>query len=128
MGFVDKLKFWRHEPKLDQDLGIDFSNPVPEQNAGQTQEPGEPQAQPNIFQSPYPQEPQRPEYGTPRFAEMRQEPASIQRDSYDKNLEIVSMKLDNIKVVLENMNQRLVNIERIAVESQRQEPPRRPNW
>jgi hypothetical protein len=49
----------------------------------------------------------------------------MQSDSHEKSLEILSMKLDNIKAALENMNQRIINIERMAIDSTRQEPRRR---
>lgn len=144
MGLFAKLKFWKKEAPLDIDTGLDTSfAPAPSPNAGLptpgsgfgTPRYGDPVLDNTAFGQQggfdQPSFSQKPSFGydqpkiisetSPGFSQ------NVQRDTYDKNLEIVSMKLDNIKAALENLNQRLINIERMAMDSMRQEP-RRPNW
>ena len=140
MGFMDKVMFWKKEPKLDIDTNLDMGlSPPVGNNLGIDTNPGlssqqmsDPfldhsyQQRPQQFQQQqfgYPQEQPRIISETP--VGMPQQ--SLQRDSYDKNLEIVSMKLDNLRSALENINQRLINIERLAMDSQRQDR-QRPSW
>ncbi len=150
---MDKVMFWKKEPRLDLDTSVDFSAPgsydsglgpntalqdpmldsgfgsqQPYQQPGMGHDPMRDQG----FSSPqpYPHQQMAPAQDQYRIiSEARPEmgPQSLRNDSYDKNLEIVSMKLDNLKVALENINQRLMNIERIATDSQGQQK-RRPNW
>ena len=44
-----------------------------------------------------------------------------QPSTAEKDIQLLSAKLDSLKAILENINQRLVNIERIAQESQESE-------
>lgn len=154
MGIIDKLMFWKKEPKLDFDTGLDMNTQVTgpdpglsQGNAYNFQQTGDPyvdgqqgsapqyQQNPPFPQSPYQQpdnsfQPHQQGYmggemHEPKVVERPQQ--NLQGDSYDKNLEIVSMKLDNLKVALENINQRLINIERMAMEGSRQDR-RRGNW
>jgi len=156
MGVLDKVMFWKKEPKLDIDTNLDFNSASAGPNLGMPSSPnlGLPPTGPSMgidsnpgltqqqmhdpfldggaqpsFQTPQTQ----PAFGAPEQPKIISESTqgfpqqNLHQESYDKSLEIVSMKLDNLKVVLENMNQRLMNIERIATDSQRQEP-KRPNW
>jgi hypothetical protein len=133
MSFLDKLMFWRKDPAINLDASIDtgasgFGGPdlIQSPNLGMyNQDP---------YSQPAQQPMQRPNYSQPSF-DMNYDPGRMetrtvqqpQADTYEKNLEIVSMKLDNLRAALENINQRLINIERIAIDSQRQERQRR-NW
>jgi hypothetical protein len=144
MGLLNKLMFWKKEPSLDFNSGIDTSfapapspTGLPSANSGfASPRFGEPTLDNSTFGAPQadfgmsqPAFVPRPNYGmeqpkilsetSPGFS------PGIQRDTYDKNLEIVSMKLDNLKAALENINQRLVNIERIAMDSMREDQQRR---
>lgn len=135
MGVIDKLKFWKHEPHLDLDSGVDlgtesFSQPNLGLGQPTQQNPGmvDPMAQYPTHQPGFGSS--APSFANPSFEQPRiieQQPQNLKQDSYDKNLEIVSMKLDNLKVAIENMNQRLINIERIATDSLKQEQ-KRPRW
>jgi len=146
MGMIDKLMFWKKEPKLDLDTHLDMGpDPAPAPNFGMPQEQGYDQNlgmpssgidsgfQPQNYHQPYnpvsgPSAPSSGAFDQPRVVhDPIQSPQAMQSDSHEKNLEIISMKLDNIKAAIENMNQRLINIERLAVDSTRQQP-RRPNW
>jgi hypothetical protein len=148
MGVLGKLMFWKKEPRLDIDTGIDTSfPPVPSPGFGQPSfgapRLGDPGLDNQSFGSPSygqsqpglgldtPPFPSQPGYDQPKILSETSPGFSpnVQRDTYDKNLEIVSMKLDNIKAAIENMNQRLINIERIAMDSMREDQQRRrPNW
>jgi hypothetical protein len=141
MSFFGKLAFWKRDPPIDLNAGLDTNfDPAPSPY-GAPGGFGSPQGD---FGSPHFDTPQQDAFGTPQpygrqgFEQPRiisetpnpyaQGNPSIQRDTYDKNLEIVSMKLDNLKVALENINQRLMNIERIAMDSQQEPQRRKPNW
>ncbi len=151
MGVLDKLMFWKKEPRLDIDPSLDMSQPPIGQNLGIDTTSGfSPQQQRDpfldnsssfqpsqpSFQQPSQQSFQQQGFGMQQHSEQpriisESSPGfsnqNIQHDSYEKSLEIVSMKLDNLKVALENINQRLINIERMAIDSQRQEK-QRPHW
>jgi len=51
----------------------------------------------------------------------QQSPVSITPDMLSKDLQIISSKLDTVKAQLENMSQRIANIEKKAYEGERQE-------
>ena len=44
--------------------------------------------------------------------------APLMNQGADKDIQILSAKIDSLKAILDNINQRLTNIERIANESQ----------
>jgi hypothetical protein len=144
MGLFNKLMFWKKEPSLDFSAGIDTSfAPAPSPNTGLPNTGagfgaprfGDPTLDNSGFGAPQqdfgmPQSGfgQRPGYDQPKIISETSPGFAaphLQRDTYDKNLEIVSMKLDNIKAALENMNQRLMNIERMATDGMREEQQRR---
>ena len=55
--------------------------------------------------------------------------SSVNTDLLAKNIELISVKIDSLKSELENMNQRLMNIEAIAKREQHTETNRRyPQW
>jgi len=136
MGVMDKLMFWKREPKLELDPSLDLgpdpaqapdplagmgTDPMSSPNLGLGPSPIAQPSSPPSFQQPMPVE-------QPRIIhDPLQTPQQIQTDSNDKNLEIISMKLDNLKVAMENVSQRLANIERIAMDSTKEEP-KRPQW
>lgn len=133
MGLMDKVKFWKHEPDMNLDPSLDLGpdlTPMDQgfgPNAGlpPQQYPSSPiPPQPDPVFAPDSMAPPRIDYERPRVIE---QPQQLRQDSNDKNLEIISMKLDNIKVAIESLSQRVANIERLARDSQRQ-PPRRPQW
>lgn len=124
MGFFGKLAFWKKKDELDdlgkdlgidKDMGLDFtSGPSPDLGMGIETGP-QPSQQP--YQK-YPsfQQPQ-PNFQAPSFqAQPAFQQPSLSNDSYiaSKNLEVISSKLDALRVSLESINQRLANIEAIA--------------
>lgn len=116
MGFFGKLAFWKKrddlgdlgkELGLDKDLGLDIgAGPSPDLGMGM---------EPSPTQQPYQKYPsfqQTSFQPQPAF----QQPSYSSSDSYiaSKNLEVISSKLDALRVSLESINQRLANIEAIA--------------
>jgi len=116
-----------HDPMLESPMNdsASFGQPSPQPSFGQ------PNSQPAFGQQNTPAQPfgQQPMgmNDQPRIIEPAPSPQNLQNDSYQKNLEIISMKLDNLKVAIENINQRLTNIERMATDSQNHQK-QRPNW
>jgi len=120
MGVLGKLAFWKKKDDFadlgkdlgfDKDLGLDIGQgPSPDlgMNLDSTQ------------QQPYQKYPsfQQPQQGfqsssfqsQPAF----QQPLSSEGYIASKNLEVISSKLDALRVSLESINQRLANIEAIA--------------
>jgi hypothetical protein len=148
MGLIDKMKFWKKEPDFDLDSSLDLgSNPMSPDPMGGSQSSfdsslgmdpntgfGQAQEQMNntINSNPIPTQnnnpmgmQEQPRIITPQAQETQ---SGLRQESTDKNLELISMKLDNLKIAIENINQRLMNIEKIAKDSQNQEVKRRPNW
>ena len=118
MGFMDKLMFWKKKDEfadlglkgtdlgLGQDLGLGpdtgFDEGIGRRDAGFGQEfqrPMQPQ-----FQQPSPYSYQQPV--------MPQQPAFQERSN--REMEVVSSKLDVLKAKLDSIDQRLANLERMA--------------
>jgi len=120
MGILNKLMFWKHDDDLDFDkianeslktgikddpLGLnqDFEerSPFPEQQ----------DLKPSLQGSPYKQ------------TAYRSQPAFSQPvENMEKELELISSKLDTIKAMLSSLDQRTANLERAAgVQPQRRE-------
>ncbi len=121
MGILNKLMFWRHDDEMDFDtlansqfkpgkdpLGIDQEMPDFEEK------------------SPFPEEHDlkpSPRPGSP-YKQTVQQPAAFAppSEAIDKDLELISSKLDTIKAMLSSLDQRTANLERAAgVQSQRRE-------
>ena len=124
MGFFGKLAFWKKRDDLDdlgKDLGLDKDfgmdkgmgmdmnsvspPPGPDLGMGMDQQPMQkyPSFQSNqSFQAPTYTPPQPFQQST--------------NDTYiaNKNLEVISSKLDALKAAIDSMNQRVANIETIA--------------
>ena len=117
MGFFDKLAFWKKKDDLadfgkdlgiDKDLGMDLSQgPSPDLGMGI-----EPASSPQQAFNKYPSFQQQSYQQQPAF----QQPSYTSDSNYiaSKNLEVISSKLDALRVSLESINQRLANIEAIA--------------
>lgn len=144
MAFMDKLKFWK---KSDASLGLDSTKGIGLDNSlSKTYDP----ALGNIGadmgttylgsgfnnQNPTPQHDDFEHDGSfsptsfqqaQAFQQQRVQPMqqSLSKEySYgvDKDLEVISAKLDSIRAMLESLNQRVANIERIANASQQTIP------
>ena len=118
MGFFSKLTFWKHEEEKLPDLpgfgGSEASTDLtsPGRDTTGLGEPRMPETPPQPFgqeQTNYPNV--TPPPGTPPPQSFQ---APQQEDIASKNMEIISSKLDFLKASLENINQRLTNLENIA--------------
>jgi len=75
---------------------------------------------PKAFPQPPPEPISSPHQ--PTFAQAQhQAPQQMQHTSVEKDIQILNAKLDSLKAILDNINQRLANIERIAQESEHHE-------
>jgi len=124
MSFVDKLMFWKKEPVDNFDSGLDLgpdplAQPSQPSGYGYPQQPDTGMQDMGMQHNPNPMEQPRILHDPVQSAQ--------QYGGNDKSLELISIKLDNIKQSIENINQRLINIERIAMDSQHQEK-RRGQW
>lgn len=121
MGILNKLLFWRREDEFDfdkltdeqlkkgykDDLGLEPLPDFEEKPLFPEQEP----ARPNVVKgSPYKQ------------TAFQQQAAFPPAGNMEKDLELISSKLDTIKAMLASLDQRTANLERAAgVEQQRRE-------
>ncbi len=71
--------------------------------------------------SPMPGAPVAPNLGPPTEEPKPAASMMQQSGSLEKDIMLLSAKLDSLKALLDNINQRLANIERIAQESQESE-------
>lgn len=122
MGILNKILFWRHDEEMDFDklaekplhgkdsLGLDMpdfdeKSPFPEPQDLR------PSSMQRSSASPYKQT-------------NYQQPAALSpaSENIEKDLELISSKLDTIKVMLSSLDQRTANLERAAgVQQQRRE-------
>lgn len=141
MSFLDKIMFWKKDPDFGVDLDKDFSLGK-EPDFGQQPDFGNTGLGPSAMDvsqnqgmqhygqsqsgfgqqesSQFSQQAQYPGYqdfSQPRSAPVIQhvpEAREAQQVTYSKDLEVISAKLDAIKAVLESMNARIHNLERMA--------------
>ena len=110
VGVGDKLKFWKksEELGLKDELGIPGGN-LPAENPGfGGRISGMPPSQPLPVQPDGMQMPNRDPYA-------ESQPYAPQQPPYpNRDMELVSAKLDALKATLENINQRLAGLERVA--------------
>ncbi len=103
MAFLDKLKFWkRKEIDFEKELGIPGLEEaaLPEKRLGVADETGLPKPEP---------------YEAPTMAPTAfKEQTAFQQQAGPtaKDVEVISAKLDTIKAMLENINNRLAALER----------------
>ena len=120
MGILNKLLFWRHDDELD------FYRLANEQLKTGIKDDPFGLNQPDIEErSPFPEEPVRPTTarGSPykQATFQPQAPAFPQpTENITKDLELISSKLDTIKVMLSSLDQRTANLERAAGVQQQQ--------
>lgn len=121
MGFLDKLMFWKKKDEfeniglgekgtptgLDLGLGPDLGAGTDLGQGLSMQPPG---SQPSMQQPSLQQPPQQPSFSAPNM----QPQAQNQDYTTNKNLEVISSKLDALRASLDSINQRLANLERIA--------------
>tara|TARA_Y100000294_G_scaffold175188_1_gene194722 strand:+ start:349 stop:729 length:381 start_codon:yes stop_codon:yes gene_type:complete len=113
--------FWKKKDEF-SDIGLGEKDPLGKDlafgdNFNLGTQPGLGQQSPGMpEQAPaqaYPQQPPfQPQPAQPQFQAQRYE--SPQQDMAAKNLEVISSKLDALRVSVESVNQRLANLEAIA--------------
>lgn len=108
MGVLGSIMFWKRKDELGlgDELALPKGLPGDDLSSEQQGFPKMPQMQePRIesfenarmLQQPYPQQQaQQPYYG------------------YNKDLELIAAKLDSLRATLDNINQRIANLERVA--------------
>ncbi|MBU1111164.1 MAG: hypothetical protein ABIG93_02085 [archaeon] len=129
MGVFDKLKFWKKEDEFDFDkLAGEESSNMPDESrpmqddlglgqsalSGEPEMSGMPKNEPRTspFDQPKPEQPQ-----TPR--------GNVQDYSLpNRELELISSKLDTIKAILRSLDQRTANLEKVAGVEQEKEKNR----
>ncbi len=123
MGILNKILFWRHDDELDFDklANESLKTGIKDDPLGLNQDIEE--------RSPFPeQEPIRPTaprgspYKQTTFQPQQQPAFSQSSENIEKDLELISSKLDTIKVMLSSLDQRTANLEKAAgVQQQRRE-------
>ncbi|MCK4522164.1 MAG: hypothetical protein KAU20_06325 [Nanoarchaeota archaeon] len=143
MGIFSKLTFRKHkEPEpspeigkypsepgmpLGSDIGSAPAQPGFEMHGGPTGLEAETGFK-STSEKPFPS--LEPSASIPSSPEQQPSPSQPQQDNIftlSKNLEVVSSKVDALRAVLDTINQRLANIEKIA-ESEEKEKPRHDRW
>jgi len=123
MGILNKILFWRHDDEMDFDALADsqLKTGIKDDPLGLDQPDFE-------ERSPYPNpEPSRPimARGSPyKQTAFQQQPGTFAQpnDNIQRDLELISSKLDTIKAMLTSLDQRTANLERAAgVQQQRRE-------
>jgi len=112
MGILGKVMFWkRDELGLGDEIGLPKGKPADELG---------------MEMQPLPRMPQMP-MQEPRMEafQQRQQYEPAYAYGQNKDLEIVSAKLDALKATLESINQRIANLERIAYGD---DEPRKRGW
>ena len=122
MGILGKIMFWKKKDEF-ADIGLGDKGAAPDmdlglgpdigaggdfgQGAGMQPSPVMPSPQQPSFQQ------QPPSFGPPPSINPPQMQSS-EEYAANKNLEVISSKLDALKAAIESINQRLTNIEAIA--------------
>jgi hypothetical protein len=137
MAILDKLAFWKKKDEFDlgdlgpmpgeeKDKGMPSATPSPFEKEMGTEPSGFPE-EPSTHPSPaagVPEEPSGPDFSAPPGGPAPTHPAAAQMPSPasgNRDIELISAKLDAIKAMLENINQRLATLERIAKSSSEHE-------
>ena len=124
MGFMDRIAFWKKKDEFGDiglgDKGPDLGAGSAASDLGLGPSPGgmESPADLNLGLPSQPQQPspQQPSFQQPQpsFQPQFQQPPQQQGFTAEKDLEIISSKLDALRAALDSINQRLANLEAIA--------------
>lgn len=141
MTILDKLAFWKKKDEFDlgdfgampgeeKDKGMPSAEPSPFDKEMGTEPlgfPEEPGMHPSMAAG-VPEEPSGPDFSAPPggpATTMRHTAAQTPSPSTgSRDIELISAKLDTIRAILENINNRLEALERIAKSSEHEEYPR----
>jgi len=114
------MMFWKHkDPEFGSEMGTDLGLEGPKLGLRQEADLGLGLEQTPLPETISPGVPP-PMRETPAAAPQSFGQAQAPQPEYNKDLEIVSAKLDALKASLDSMNQRLANLEHIARESREQ--------
>lgn len=133
MGVMDKLAFWKRKPAIpdlpssfgdsgsdlglgsDMGLGKDLGLPKDEDFGFEKSIPGTEQPTPQPIHDPTASSQPHVSFSQPSMPQPNQAPIqSPNMELVSKDMELISVKLDALKAAIENVNQRLANIERLA--------------
>ncbi|MBU0470598.1 MAG: hypothetical protein KKA62_04480 [Nanoarchaeota archaeon] len=119
MGILDKLMFWKHDDEFDFDKtalsheAIDYHKDAefPKDHLGLEEKSPFPEEHPEEHPSPdyFKSSAERNNRGTASFQRPAPPPPSSNRE-----LELINSKLDTLKAMLINIDQRLSNLEKAA--------------
>jgi hypothetical protein len=105
MGILKKLMFWRRDDEMDFDKFADKE--LSTDHLGINQPAGMEE------KSPFAREPSQP-----LPPHLQEAPAGVQQSTaprtQNRDLELISSKLDTLKAILTSMDQRISNLERVA--------------
>lgn len=150
MPLLDKLKFWKKDQDdFGQDPFADLQSPLQAGEAGTsggtgfdhtglpindraglqpamdfTMSPTE-QEMPSFGMSPPSSGQERSSFTTKKLGNEESFTGSPQATTLDKDIALLSSKLDTIKIMLEHLNHRMENIERVAHATEQEQPLRR---
>ena len=129
LGILDKVMFWKKkETPLGAEPGLGMEPGLPkgempmepglpgEDNLGLRQGTGLPGETPTMEHSPMPSSPSP--MPTSSLSALEEQQQFTQSSTVAKDMEIISAKLDSIRATLENVNQRIAHLEKIASESE----------
>jgi len=117
MGILDKLLFWRKDDEFDFDkIAADHSE-IPRDDLGLDRKPAgldekSPFDQPDILDQPNPLDQASTEL--PPHLQRPATPPTTQAQETNRDLELISSKLDTLKAILTSTDQRIANLERAA--------------
>lgn len=119
MGILNKLLFWRRDDELDFEQLAEQQFKTGHDDLGLTPDFEEKP----LFPEPEPLRPAMPKGSPYKQATFQPQPAfTPPAENLEKDLELISSKLDTIKAMLSSLDQRTANLERAAgVEQQKRQ-------
>ena len=119
MGFFDKLAFWKKKDDGFESVGLGgkgIGSDLAASDFGLSQTGGLEGGYEAPTQPAQPAPLTQPSYPQPSFQPQFQQPYAQQTRGFttEKDLEIISSKLDALRAALDSINQRLANLEAIA--------------
>ena len=138
MSFLDKIQFWKREPafSVPPEHDFDFTKPIGD---GYPDTTG--LGQPTFGNTPFQQNqmPQLPSFelgfgnamqpsSLPQLGSSMNPPQMASGSMVSKDIEIISAKIDSLRATMESVNQRLMNIERLAQNEKQPDYGRRTQW
>ena len=117
MAILDKLMFWKKRDEFaDLGLGEEKGNLPFGDDFGMGDQPAAPNLNQSGLGQQYPAQNLPSTSPSPQFQQQFQQPRyeNPQQDINEKNLEIISSKIDALRAGIESISQRLANLETMA--------------